>query len=111
VKQQPKKCEACGHKGASVQFHFGMVQGDFCFPSCAMARQRDADPPQRGPGFGLGHVVPEGMVQAPAQCRYCGTAYVNETTGLLRDTCSLCHGPLDHTPASGSPAATEGSDR
>lgn len=36
-----KRCEACGHRGASVQFHFGMVQGDFCYPSCAVAREWD----------------------------------------------------------------------
>lgn len=35
---KPKRCEACGHRGPEVQFHFGMMQGDFCYPSCAAAR-------------------------------------------------------------------------
>lgn len=69
-------------------------------------RVDDDNPPQRGPGFGFGHVVPEGAVQAPARYRRCGTTHVNDTTGLVAERCCRCGGTLDHLPAASPPSPT-----
>lgn len=60
-------------------------------------REANEPPPVRGPGFGYGHSVPAGMVQAPARCRRCKMVTVSPTTGLLGERCH-CGGIMDHEP-------------